>query len=61
MKKIAVYFCCASFVLFITGCRTIEKITQPQTAQDRAAGTSPLPPYSGLKARIAVADFDIKA
>jgi curli biogenesis system outer membrane secretion channel CsgG len=33
-----------------------------QTAQvDNNAGTSGMPPYSGPKARIAVADFDVKA
>ncbi|MDD5195043.1 MAG: CsgG/HfaB family protein [Candidatus Omnitrophica bacterium] len=52
------------FVLFIaaqTGCATVEGINQPTARVDNDAGTQPLPPYSGPKARIAVADFDVKA
>jgi curli biogenesis system outer membrane secretion channel CsgG len=36
-------------------------MSQPSTRVDNNAGTLPLPPYSGPKARIAIADFDIKA
>jgi len=34
---------------------------QPQAQVDNNAGTTPLPPYNGPKARIAVADFEVKA
>jgi curli biogenesis system outer membrane secretion channel CsgG len=34
---------------------------QPTAQVDNNAGAPPLPPYSGPKARIAVADFDVKA
>jgi len=34
---------------------------QPTAQVDNSAGASQLPPYSGPKARIAVADFDVKA
>jgi len=34
---------------------------QPTAQVDNNAGAQPLPPYSGPKARIAVADFDVKA
>lgn len=34
---------------------------QPTASVDNNAGAQPLPPYSGPKARIAVADFDVKA
>jgi curli biogenesis system outer membrane secretion channel CsgG len=34
---------------------------QPTAQVDNNAGTTPLPPYNGPKARIAVSDFDIKA
>jgi curli biogenesis system outer membrane secretion channel CsgG len=34
---------------------------QPTAQVDNTAGTAQLPPYSGPKARIAVADFDVKA
>jgi curli biogenesis system outer membrane secretion channel CsgG len=36
-------------------------MTQPTAQVDNTAGAAPLPPYSGPKARIAVADFDVKA
>ncbi|MBP7217140.1 MAG: hypothetical protein KBA46_07665, partial [Candidatus Omnitrophica bacterium] len=34
---------------------------QPTARVDNNAGTQGLPPYSGPKARVAVADFDVKA
>ncbi|MFH1889189.1 MAG: CsgG/HfaB family protein [Candidatus Omnitrophota bacterium] len=34
---------------------------QPAAQVDNNAGVAPIPPYSGPKARIAVADFDVKA
>lgn len=43
--------------LVIAGCIS----TQPTARVDSTAGAAPLPPYSGPKARIAVADFDVKA
>jgi len=49
----------AIFILMVgvTGCAGL----QPTAQVDNNAGTTPLPPYSGPKARIAVADFDVKA
>ena len=46
--------------LFV-GCASLETIGQPTAHVDNTAGTQSLPPYSGPKARIAVADFDVKA
>jgi len=34
---------------------------QPTASVDNNAGAAPLPPYSGPKARVAIADFDVKA
>jgi len=48
----------AAFIACIAGCASM---TQPTAMVDSNAGTTPLPPYSGPKARIAVADFEIKA
>jgi curli biogenesis system outer membrane secretion channel CsgG len=45
----------------LAGCATIHDITQPQAKVDNTAGVPGLPPYSGPKARIAIADFDVKA
>jgi curli biogenesis system outer membrane secretion channel CsgG len=54
-KTIIVCFLCAAG---LTGCASMR---EPSAQVDNNAGTVPLPPYSGPKARIAVADFDIKA
>jgi len=48
-------------MLSVTGCATMEGMTQPTAQVDAYAGTQPLPPYSGPKARIALASFDVKA
>jgi curli biogenesis system outer membrane secretion channel CsgG len=45
-------------VFSLTGCASMA---QPTAQVDNNAGTQPLPPYSGPKARIAVGDFDVKA
>lgn len=45
-------------IVGITGCASL---TQPTAQVDNTAGATPLPPYSGPKARVAVADFDVKA
>jgi len=42
----------------LAGCATV---TQPTAQVDTHAGAQAMPPYSGPKARIAVADFDVKA
>jgi len=48
-------------VAALVGCATLQQMTQPTAQVDTTAGAAPLPPYSGPKARIAVADFDVKA
>jgi curli biogenesis system outer membrane secretion channel CsgG len=49
----------AIFVLVSFIC--LSYAIQPTAQVDNDAGTTSLPPYSGPKARIAVADFDVKA
>jgi curli biogenesis system outer membrane secretion channel CsgG len=44
-------------IIGIVGCAS----TQPTARVDNDAGAAPLPPYSGPKARVAIADFDVKA
>jgi len=46
------------FAFILAGCASI---TQPTAQVDNTAGAAPLPAYSGPKARIAVADFEVKA
>lgn len=47
--------------LLISGCATLEGLGEPTAKVDNTVGASPLPPYSGPKARVAVADFEVKA
>jgi curli biogenesis system outer membrane secretion channel CsgG len=61
MKKIIFLFFTGLLMLSFTGCQTLQQITQPTAQVDNNAGAPPLPPYSGPKARIAVADFEVKA
>jgi curli biogenesis system outer membrane secretion channel CsgG len=61
MKKLTLIVAFAFLIVAQTGCATVEGINQPTAHVDNNAGTQPLPPYSGPKARIAVADFDVKA
>lgn len=44
-----------------SGCASLEALTQPTAQVDNNVGTQAPPPYNGPKARIAVADFDVKA
>lgn len=48
-------------IVTFAGCATLQQITQPTAQVDTTAGQAALPPYSGPKARIAVADFEVKA
>ena len=50
-----------SVVLILFASATCFALFEPKAQVDNTAGTQPLPPYSGPKARIAVADFDVKA
>lgn len=45
----------------LSGCAALEQMSQPTAQVDNNAGTQAMPPYSGPKARIAVADFEVKA
>jgi curli biogenesis system outer membrane secretion channel CsgG len=58
MNKIPACIFFVILTLCMAGC---VSMSQPSAQVDNNAGTVPLPPYSGPKARIAVADFDIKS
>ncbi|MCU0650616.1 MAG: hypothetical protein MUC52_00075 [Candidatus Omnitrophica bacterium] len=60
MKKF-VYSVLSFFLVACSGCATLDQMTQPSAQVDNNAGAQAMPPYSGPKARIAVADFDVKA
>jgi curli biogenesis system outer membrane secretion channel CsgG len=51
----------AAIFIQAAGCATLEQLAQPSAQVDNNAGATPLPPYSGSRARIAVADFEVKA
>lgn len=48
-------------VFSLTGCASLQHIMQPTAQVDSTVGVQPLPPYSGPKARIAIANFKVKA
>lgn len=58
MKLVLNIVCGSLLVIGIAGCASL---TQPTAQVDNTAGAPALPPYSGPKARVAVADFDVKA
>lgn len=61
MRKFITYTCMGLFLVWVGGCATLDQMTQPTAQVDNNAGAQPMPPYSGPKARIAVAAFDVKA
>ncbi len=61
MKRLMIITLLTCSVFALWGCAALEQMTQPTAQVDTNAGAPPLPPYSGPKARIAVADFDVKA
>ena len=61
MKKVFWLISSALLIIALSGCATLAQLTQPTAQVDNNAGAGALPPYSGPKARIAVADFEVKA
>ncbi len=58
MRKKLLLAGCIFLAVTFAGCASLM---QPSAQVDNYAGAAPLPPYSGPRARIAVADFDVKA
>ncbi len=58
MRRVLNIACYSLLVISMMGCASLM---QPTAQVDNTAGAPALPPYSGPKARIAVADFDVKA
>jgi curli biogenesis system outer membrane secretion channel CsgG len=61
MKKILVAGSILMLGVMVAGCRTLKQITQPAVKADLNITSAVLPAYTGLKARIAIADFDVRA
>src|SRR4030042_1279419 len=61
MKKVLSVIGYSLLVVSLAGCASLNAMMQPTAQVDNNAGAAPLPPYSGPKARVAVADFEVKA
>lgn len=61
MNRLSLVIICGILIFGLTGCAALQQMTQPTAQVDNNAGAAALPPYSGPKARIAIADFDVKA
>ena len=61
MKRLLLVVGYGLLVFGLVGCATLQQLTQPTAQVDTTAGAAPLPPYSGPKARLAVANFEVKA
>jgi len=61
MRRLSLVIFCGLLMMGLVGCATLDQMMQPTARVDNTAGAPALPPYSGPKARIAVADFDVKA
>ncbi len=61
MKKTLFIALCCVVSATVFGCASLNGMTQPTAQVDNNAGAAPLPPYSGPRARLAVASFDVKA
>lgn len=58
MKRVFAIISIFILTFTLTGCASLM---QPTAQVDNTAGAAALPPYSGPRARIAIADFDVKA
>jgi curli biogenesis system outer membrane secretion channel CsgG len=61
MRRFIGFLALGAFIIGVSGCATLQQVTQPTAQVNVNAGAQPLPPYSGPKARMAVADFEVKA
>ena len=61
MRKFLNFLFFGVFIISLAGCATLQQGRQPTAHVDNNAGAQALPPYSGPKARMAVADFEVKA
>jgi curli biogenesis system outer membrane secretion channel CsgG len=57
MKRVFLILSVGCLISVLVGCAVLR----PKVQVEPTAGVQALPPYSGLKARIAIADFEVKA
>ncbi|MBI4981535.1 MAG: hypothetical protein HZC15_00050 [Candidatus Omnitrophica bacterium] len=61
LKVLCVIGLLGYYVLMFSGCASLKSMIHPKAKLDNNAGAKPLPAYSGPKAKVVVADFDVKA
>lgn len=61
MKKLLLVVGYAFAIMGLMGCSSLNALIQPAATADNKAGTAALASYSGPKARLAVANFEVKA
>ncbi|MBU1124694.1 MAG: hypothetical protein KKC84_01585 [Candidatus Omnitrophica bacterium] len=61
MKKNIIFFLSILYMGSVMGCATVQTIMQPPPLQEQAHEAVPLQPYLGSRARLAIADFEVKA
>jgi len=61
MRRIFLFLGTFYMVFSLAGCASLQQMVQPTAQVEPTAGVQALPPYSGPKARIAVAEFEVKA
>ena len=60
MKRIFFILGIGSLVFGLAGCASLQQFIKPAAQVEPTAGVQALPPYSGPKARIAIADFEVR-
>lgn len=61
MRRFLWFLAYVLLIIGLMGCAGLKKLTRPKTQPQPSVGTAaPIAPYSGPKARLAVADFDVQ-
>lgn len=61
MARIGLILGCGVLAIGLAGCAHLHKMTSPAVKGENTGIPAPLPVYSGPRARLAVADFEVKA
>lgn len=61
MSRVGLILGCSILAIGLSGCGPLHKMVHPSAKAASAGAVTPFPVYSGPKARIALADFDVKA
>jgi curli biogenesis system outer membrane secretion channel CsgG len=61
MKRLGLILGCSALAMVLSGCGPLHKMVRSSAKEQKAGATASLPVYSGPKAQIAVADFEVRA